>query len=237
MTGSNEPLFNPSPRIQQIPLIAGHSCWVIDDALAAPERMRDWALEQSYAPLRGIPYPGVCADLPATVTAGLSDFIETHLRARLGAERTTGAAGRASLVTTPPAQLAPCQWICHRDRVSDSRSIMLAASVLYLFHDESLGGTSFYRPRLSDEQTAHLIIDSMRLDPQTFSQRYGIEPSYMVGTNRYFEQIASVPAAWNRLIVYNGGLFHSGDIRHPERLSTDPAKGRLSLNGFFTCEW
>ncbi|HEY4080258.1 MAG TPA: DUF6445 family protein [Burkholderiaceae bacterium] len=233
----NGPLFNPSPKIQQIPLIAGHSCWVIDNVLLAPERMLAWAQGQSYAPLRGIPYPGVCADLPAAVTAGLSAFIDTHLRARLGADRIVDAAARVSLVTTPPAQLAPCQWICHRDRISDSRSIMLAASVLYLFHDASLGGTSFYKPRLPDEQMAQLIIDSMRLDAPTFTQRYGIEPGYMVGTNRYFEQIASVPAAWNRLIVYNGGLFHSGDIFHPERLSTDPAKGRLSLNGFFTCEW
>ena len=53
--------------------------------------------------------------------------------------------------------------------------------------------------------------------------------------NAYFERIASVPAAWNRLIVYDGGLFHSADVDRPELLSADPARGRLTLNGFFSC--
>jgi hypothetical protein len=37
------------------------------------------------------------------------------------------------------------------------------------------------------------------------------------------------------LIFYDGMLFHAGDIRTPDRLSDDPAVGRLTLNGFFTC--
>jgi hypothetical protein len=43
-----------------------------------------------------------------------------------------------------------------------------------------------------------------------------------------------VPAKWNRLIFYDGGMLHSGDIRKPERMSPDPRVGRLTLNGFFT---
>ncbi|MFY8123555.1 MAG: DUF6445 family protein [Silanimonas sp.] len=37
------------------------------------------------------------------------------------------------------------------------------------------------------------------------------------------------------MIVYSGTVFHSGEIAHPERLSDDPAIGRLTINGFFTC--
>ena len=35
-----------------------------------------------------------------------------------------------------------------------------AASVLYLFDDPELGGTSFYTPRQSPEATDRIIIDS-----------------------------------------------------------------------------
>ena len=44
----------------------------------------------------------------------------------------------------------------------------------------------------------------------------------------------TIEPKWNRLIFYDGDVFHSGDIRAPERLSDDPAVGRLTLNGFFT---
>jgi len=57
----------------------------------------------------------------------------------------------------------------------------------------------------------------------------------MIGSNRYFDRVASVPARWNRLIFYDGSLLHSGDIAAPDRLSADPQLGRLTLNGFFTC--
>ena len=53
--------------------------------------------------------------------------------------------------------------------------------------------------------------------------------------NPWFERTAAVPARFNRLIVYRGDLFHSGDIARPDLLSADPALGRLTVNGFFTC--
>jgi hypothetical protein len=37
------------------------------------------------------------------------------------------------------------------------------------------------------------------------------------------------------LIFYSGTVFHSGHITAPERLCDDPRRGRLTLNGFFTC--
>ncbi len=33
---------------------------------------------------------------------------------------------------------------------------------------------------------------------------------------------------------YDGAMLHSGDILSPEKLASDPATGRLTLNGFFT---
>jgi hypothetical protein len=141
-----------------------------------------------------------------------------------------------SMVTTPPDQLMPCQWQCHRDRLgANPAGISIAASVLYLFRDPALGGTSFYRPRLPPAQTEQLVSDSVALDATAFGARYGLRAGYMTDSNDYFERTVTIPAAWNRLIFYDGGVFHSGDIALSQRLSADPMQGRLSLNGFFTC--
>ncbi|HYL00124.1 MAG TPA: DUF6445 family protein, partial [Steroidobacteraceae bacterium] len=155
---------------------------------------------------------------------------------RLGGRRTLSTTVRLSLVTLAPRELRPVQWQCHRDRLgSTPRDLRLAAMVAYLFRDRELGGTSFYRSRLSDEETERMIADADRLSAAEFSRRYGLEAGYLSGSNRYFERLALVPAAWNRMLFYNGDLFHCGDITAPARLSADPRSGRLTLNGFFTC--
>jgi hypothetical protein len=47
--------------------------------------------------------------------------------------------------------------------------------------------------------------------------------------------LATVPARYNRIVFYEGTLFHSGEIARPDLLTRDPRSGRLSLNGFFNC--
>jgi hypothetical protein len=73
------------------------------------------------------------------------------------------------------------------------------------------------------------------MDGAEFSARYGVAAGYLEGSNRYFERVAQVPAAWNRMLFYNGDLFHSGDVGTPARLNSDARAGRLTLNGFFAC--
>ncbi|MFZ2989444.1 DUF6445 family protein, partial [Ideonella sp.] len=63
----------------------------------------------------------------------------------------------------------------------------------------------------------------------------GVAPGYMAGSNDWFEQVAHVPAAWNRFIFYDGSLFHSAEVGDATKLSEDPTQGRLTLNGFMTC--
>jgi hypothetical protein len=47
--------------------------------------------------------------------------------------------------------------------------------------------------------------------------------------------VAVVPPRFNRLIFYDGSLFHAGDIPHPGLLRDDVRSGRLTFNGFFVC--
>jgi hypothetical protein len=229
-------VFNAAASISVVPLGGGQHCHVIDGALTDPDALVEWACYQVFAVPRGYPYPGLVLDAPQTVARLMTEFFAQKVRGRMGARRTLDSTTRLSLVTVPPEELEPRQWQCHRDRIAaNPHEVLFAASVLYLFRDPALGGTSFYAPRQSAAQTDRLVADSQTLSAGDFSARYGIEPGYMAGSNPYFERVASVPAAWNRMIVYDGSLFHSADIERPERMSADPASGRLTLNGFFTC--
>lgn len=229
------PLFNPAARVSAIPLGAGRVCVVVDDALADPRALRDWAAMQPLAPPAGYPYPGLVREVPAALKDRVADYFAQHVRARLGGRRTLDATVRLSMVTTPPEALEPRQWLCHRDRVSNDPAILFAASVLYLFEDPALGGTSFYAPRRPQAETDRLLIDSQSLPAAEFSARHGVRPGYMRGGNDWFDHVGHVPAAWNRMVFYDGGMFHSADVDDPSRLVADPRRGRLTLNSFFTC--
>jgi hypothetical protein len=156
--------------------------------------------------------------------------------AGLVGRRTLSTTVRLSLVTHSPQELRPVQWQCHRDRLGSApQNLRLGAMVAYLFRDRELGGTSFYRSLLSETDTERMIQDAGHMSATEFGARYGLEAGYLQGSNRYFERLAQVSAAWNRMLFYNGDLFHCGDITAPARLSADPRSGRLTLNGFFTC--
>ncbi len=228
--------FNPSPQVTVLPTGPdGHRVVVVEQALANPQGLRAWAANQALAPPVGYPYPGQVCAVPDEMTARLADFFSLHIRAHLAVRRVLGTSVRLSVVDTPPDQLQPVQWLCHRDRLpAPGGNLLFAASVLYLFDDPSLGGTSFYAPRQPAPATDQLVADSQALPAAAFTVRYGLQPGYMAGSNRFFERTAQIPAAWNRLIVYDGSRFHSADV-NTARLDSHPLQGRLTLNGFFTC--
>ena len=227
--------FNPAPRISAVPLPGGFEVVVVDDVLLDPDGLVDWARDQAFQPPAGFPYPGLVIGAPVGLAARFADFFAQHARTRLQARRTLSHDVRLSMVSTPPEQLDPRQWQCHRDRVSTDPGVVFVASVLYLFRDPALGGTSFYVPRQSPSATDRIQYDSQTLTAAQFTARYGLQPGYMDGSNAYFDCVARVPAAWNRMILYDAGFFHSGDIGRPDLLTTEPASARLTLNGFFSC--
>ncbi|MDQ3287772.1 MAG: DUF6445 family protein [Pseudomonadota bacterium] len=230
-------MFNPNPRIQVIPIGTRHACYVIDDALREPQRWVDEAASR-FVDFDDSPhnvYPGPELRMPDEISAQLDHYFALHMRGRLGARRTLRMYSRLSLATRAPQQLRPMQWLCHVDRLEVEPGQCLAASVLYLFKDPALGGTSFYAPRRPLPEIARLIQASATLPAEEFTARHGVRPGYMTRSNEWFEKLATVPARWNRLIFYDGGLFHSGEITSPEKLLPDPRAGRLTLNGFFIC--
>lgn len=229
-------MFNPNASFQTVKLDAGHFCLVVDDALLEPQRMVQWAAARRDA-FRTVDisvYPGIYVMAPEDVVAALNELFRQQVRRRFDARRCLRMHCRYSLVTLPPQELRPYQWLCHVDDATLDPRLSLQASVLYLFKDERMGGTSFYRPTRSDAEIAALYKDAKSLPGDEFTRRHGIRAGYMNAGNDYFERIGGIPAKWNRLIFYDGGMLHSSDIPSPEQLSNDPLTGRLTLNGFFT---
>jgi len=229
--------FNPRPRVDQVDIGDGHRCLVVDDALLEPEAWVDHvaAHSDSFSERPNNGFPGPEMHLPEQALGPLDDFFALHARRVIGARRTLRRYARFSLATRAPGALSPWQWFCHTDRLEDGPGQVVGASVLYLFKDPALGGTGFYRPTRPAAYISALVKSAAALPPEEFAERSGIARGYMADSNDWFERVAGVPAQFNRLILYPGHVFHSGDIRAPEKLSADPRRGRLTLNGFFVC--
>ncbi|SEL53281.1 hypothetical protein SAMN05428989_1860 [Pseudoxanthomonas sp. GM95] len=230
-------MFNPQPKLSTVAIPGRAPCVVVDDALLEPQRLRDYARERraEFSWPTHNAYPGRELRMPDGFSAQLDDVFRQHARTLLGARRTLALYSRLSMVTLRPEQLQPGQSVCHQDRLLVAPEQLIAASVLYLFDDPRLGGTSFYAPTRSPAEVGQLMGDAGRMDPASFQARHGVAQGYMTTGNAYFAALASVPAKFNRLIFYDASIFHSGQIDHPELLRDDPETGRLTLNGFFTC--
>lgn len=228
-------VFNPDPAIEHVALDNGAVCHVVDDALADPEAFVEWASSQAdaFRPVDFNAYPGTFLMTTAAVEQALETFFVAHMRRFFDARRLVRMHCRLSIVTLQPEALRPYQWLCHTDRQGLDASQSIQASVLYLFRDAGLGGTSFYVPARSTDETARLFRDATELSNEAFSARHGIRPGYIGASNAYFTRVGGVPARFNRLIFYDGAMLHSGDIPDPALLSADPKRGRLTFNGFF----
>jgi hypothetical protein len=229
--------FNPTPNIEQVDLAEGITVLVVDDVLQHPERLVEFAAARRDAlqPSPHNAYPGVQFPTPDSVRDRLGEFFATHIRSRLGARRTQRLHARLSMITHPPGALQARQSIPHRDSQGLDENECICASVLYLFDRPSLGGTSFFVPKKSPLETSLLVHDSSTMGVAAFTLKHGIPAGYFTTSNAHFECVGSVHAHWNRMIFYDGNIFHSGNIAAPDQLSDDPRTGRLTLNGFFTC--
>jgi hypothetical protein len=229
-------IFNPEAKFEIRRVGTNCALMILDDALLEPQQLLNYAVgeREAFKPVDFNAYPGLYLAAPPAIANALQSLFNEQVRRQFGARRCLRMHCRLSLTCTPPADLAPYQWLPHRDSHLLSPDQCIQASVLYLFRDERLGGTSFYEARRSTDETSTLFADATRLPPAAFSERYGLPHGYLHGSNAYFECIATIPARWNRLIFYDGSVLHSGDIAAPELLTSDPASGRLTLNGFFT---
>jgi hypothetical protein len=230
-------MFQQAPRVslQRIDDLA--SCVVIDDVLLDPHSVVATACAHREAFSRPVnnAYPGLELPLPDSVVQQFARQFELHAASILQVDGVVQGSGRLSIATLKAHELTAVQRVCHRDRLFTGPGQRAIAAVLYLFHDERLGGTSFFRPRGSYEDTELLMRDLARNDANALQRLASQPPGYLTSSNAHFELITTVSPRWNRLIWYDGAGFHGSQIQDSELLSADPSSGRLTLNLFFLC--
>lgn len=223
--------INPNYKIsyESIPFGFGESkdtknvAIIIDDFLLNPELAREYAVTKNsefYAAIKGF-YPGTMLQIPKPDSDAVIPFLDELFRKTydLGIKKMSKFALRYSLLSTKSENLNHLQTICHRDigPQIDLTVNKCFAGVLYLFKNENLGGTGFY-------------IKKNDLLPNQMKPVF--PPKYLSESNQNFELKNHIPAKWNRLILYQSHILHSGYIDHPELLSEDPSVGRLTINNF-----
>lgn len=230
--------LNKSANIEFRQLSSGQSIAVVDDFLAAPDDLRAYAAAQAnefFMPEKS--YPGVLLNLAAHPMHDIYRFIRFELGPRFSFLR--GGAQFSSLLsmtTLQPDELSTLQRLCHSDPPATGARRNFAF-VLYLFENEKLGGTGFYRWKEQQAITEATALEKQ--DPEkalAFLQErfptFNKPPCYITESTEIAEQLDVVPAKYNRLIFYPGDIPHSAQILSPELLSADVNEGRLTLNCF-----
>nr|WP_277923789.1 DUF6445 family protein [Sphingomonas sp. TREG-RG-20F-R18-01] len=204
---------------------------VIDDFAADPDALRAAALSSTFGPALQH-YPGIRAALPdayvPTQLAVLADVLGPLL-ARAGAVEVVDAS--FSIVTTQPDALDIRQRIPHCDAFGAHR----IALVHYLTPGDG-DGTAFFRHRSTgfetiDEDRAPIFFGQLEAE----FRHGGLPPArYVTGDTSLFERTMAVEARYNRALIYPSYLLHSGSIAPDALLSSDPARGRLTVTAFLS---
>ncbi len=229
--------INPAARLEVVQLANGAKVYVVDDFAQDPDALVRFVQAETgqFKALPGHPYPGLQLGLPESTAAELDHFFRERLREPLQLGASLGMFGRFSRVVQDAATLDARQRICHRDDTGLDPSEVMSACVHYLFKDEQLGGTVFFRSLMPEAETQAFLRDANTLNGAAFGEKYGLPAAYMTESSRYFELIGRVPARWNRAVFYDGAIFHSGDIQGP-LAAYQAGMGRLTVNGFFKSE-
>lgn len=228
------PMVNPRPVVKVVPIFDGHQCVIVDNFLAEPETMVEYAVLQrgQFLDSAGSYYPGPELPLTGRFVASVQEAFLLHARTPLKARRVLGVASRLSLATRRPEQLLPGQRMPHRDSYDLDEMEGVGAMVLYLFQDERFGGTSFFKPKLSPVEMSALLRELKRMEMAGESPVPTAPPTFAIASDEHFEKVLTIEPRFNRAIFYNGELFHSAHITAPELMVDDPAAGRLTVNAF-----
>ncbi len=136
-----------------------------------------------------------------------------------------------SVVTTPPEELKLVQSYPHYDS-SDERDI----AILHYLNPKPCGGTAFYRHRatgieLITDQNKALYIDAFENETKGYNPN-----TYTDGSNDFFEEIARFDNVFNRALIYQGAILHSGIIENNFPFSLEPPDWRLTTTCFVNLE-
>lgn len=205
---------------------------VVDNFVAHPRELVDYALTQHNVLPAGGLYPGLRSPAPASYGRFLLDELAPGLSSCFGASVSHLAKAECyySMVSTPPAQLSLLQRLPHFDRPNPAE-----LAIIHYLCTGKHGGTSFYRHRSTgyeyitpDRQQPYQ--QSLKTDVLTHGQPVG----YINGSTPLYERIASIPARFNRALIYRCSSLHSGDIPNLSAFDLDPLSGRFTIASFLS---
>lgn len=232
--------INPKPEIQKEQISETDFCVIVDDFLQDPQALIDYAADH---PDRfkepDIAYPGLMMDLDPAVLRDFIRFVLTPMRHTFGFLRGDASiATGLSMVTLQPSELSAYQRICHTDP-RDTRGRRKYASLVYLFDNEKLGGTAFYRWKQPE-----VVYHGMTLEYQVpgsadeflaeHSEVFRQPPCFMTTSTDIAELLYVTQPRFNRFVFYSGEIPHTAFIEHPELITRDFREGRLTLNSFIS---
>lgn len=196
---------------------------VIDNILAEPQNLIDAACAADFYVPEHTRYPGLNARLPEDYYSLIVGALRGPMQAAFGLPTSVylDYFGYFGLVTVPLENAEPVQKIPHHDGPDPNQLAM----VHYLSR-HAYGGTGFFRHKA----TGFEAIDPNRRDRYVDVARAELEAAQGERMANY-DLIAEAENVFNRLIVYRGHVLHSA-LPGPTPLSRDPAKGRLTANGF-----
>jgi hypothetical protein len=176
-------------------------------------------------------FPGMRDKMPKPYTRLLHTFFEEHLLSELTTRVSSSSifhSSLLSLVTCTPSLLSVNQKMPHVDSCNESDF----AFVHYLSPKE-LGGTSFYcfKPKsmIEFKPKDKLVLNDMITQVTNSPEDHA---SYITSSTSLFEQILTIDAKINRLIIYPANILHSANLITKESYSGDIEKGRLSISSF-----
>lgn len=202
---------------------------IIDGFSGMVDALRQQATVASFARADAY-YPGIRANVDPGYLDLRRELLVSILQRTFGLQQEVRLeSAQFSLVTSPEADLVEKQRIPHYD---DNSGQVIA--IMHYLADANTGGTAFYRHR----RTGFEKITSARRAQYDSAlaaddSEYGEPPCrYHHGTSDRYEMVEEIAARPDRLILYRGWTLHSGVIPDQAGLSSDPARGRLTINMF-----
>jgi len=230
--------INTDATIRREAISTDHHCVIVDEFLRNPDELVEFAaLHAGEFSNYDSGYPGRQFHVNDDLMGDVYRFIRFEMTQHFPFFKGSMILWTLlSMVTLRPNELSARQRICHTDPIpSPGRTVY--AGLLYLFKNEDLGGTGFYRWK--DKELLEKVAAVEREDPERgWAYRQEKFPTfreparYMTDSNEIAELCRTISPHFNRLIFYWGGVPHSGTISAPELLSADVKRGRLTLNVF-----
>lgn len=211
---------------------------VIDDFLPNPERILEIAdAMRPFPEERDFYYPGVRRYFEDEDTAALlymDELIKNCIpifRDIYGANGLSLGSIGFSVVTTPPEELKPIQCSPH----FDSNNINDIAILHYLNPLEK-GGTAFFRHKATGLEFISSNNRSLYRNQRELESNRPNPKKYILGSNEHFDEIARFENKFNRVLVYQGAILHSGIIEDDFQFSLEPPDWRLTTTCFVRLE-